>query len=625
MTNRHRIDRLAFRLHTSLRDADGLQRRCSASFHDTLRADMAEVVAQCDDAETDDVRTLDRLVIDLGDIHLATFERDLQLRVPAELARTLQAALGARMHAPSSEPPRRAAASASPSRPRTPSAAAVPGDDASAGTGERHPDAWTTWLAYLDTGSWVVPAREAGARRDAWMDSPDRCLAHLMHTRDTPSPAESSAARLALAERGLQPRARRRLLATRDASALRALFDWLIAPTQLALPAQPDWPRLMPLGALLVLQQQPLAVQERLSRALSAGGAMSAASAGHAITTTPMPPTLTTPHSPETGREARSVPDTTSAPPAHDARGTRPTRATPPVDRALTVCIEALLATSLTTPMRHLLRDGLMAGARATEPPAVLAALPAALRARLVAALGLHAPRATLHPPEARARAAESAGTIRARRTLTRSVAEPVTEPAAKPAAEAVAKPAARPSKRAAERDADTPLAVSNAGLTLLWPVLPRLFQTFGLVDAENRWAPDGPSRAVALLDWLAWGDTPPADWRLPVPRLLGGLPLWPDDSDPLDCPPLDVPQQAYADSWLSTTLTVLPGLQRLGVADVRTFFLQRPGTLADDDGRLTLTVEADATDVLLSQLPWPLTQVMLPWLTSPITLKWIA
>lgn len=36
-----------------------------------------------------------------------------------------------------------------------------------------------------------------------------------------------------------------------------------------------------------------------------------------------------------------------------------------------------------------------------------------------------------------------------------------------------------------------------------------------------------------------------------------------------------------------------------------------------------TLTIETEASDVLLRYLPWPLTQVVLPWLPSPIQVDW--
>lgn len=49
-----------------------------------------------------------------------------------------------------------------------------------------------------------------------------------------------------------------------------------------------------------------------------------------------------------------------------------------------------------------------------------------------------------------------------------------------------------------------------------------------------------------------------------------------------------------------------------------------RPGTLQQEDGRLQFSVERAAIDILLNEVPWPLTQVSLPWLSAPISVMWL-
>ncbi|KVN20663.1 hypothetical protein WT08_28150 [Burkholderia sp. MSMB1552] len=164
------------------------------------------------------------------------------------------------------------------------------------------------------------------------------------------------------------------------------------------------------------------------------------------------------------------------------------------------------------------------------------------------------------------------------------------------------------------------PWIVSNAGLVLLWPLLPKLFDTFGWLD-NGRFVEDAVRwQAHGCLDWLAWGDLELAEWRTPFTRLLCGIPR----DAPFEPQSPTPERQAELDAWLTQTFAALPTLNRCSVTDLRAFFLQRPGTLVDDE-HVTLTIEPDATDVLLHSLPWPLTQVMLPWLSARIGVNWIS
>ncbi|MFM0067272.1 contractile injection system tape measure protein [Paraburkholderia aspalathi] len=173
------------------------------------------------------------------------------------------------------------------------------------------------------------------------------------------------------------------------------------------------------------------------------------------------------------------------------------------------------------------------------------------------------------------------------------------------------------------------PWAVSNAGLVLLWPLLPNLLRTLTLTDADDRFVSDAARLdAVACLDWLAWGDERLPLWRTSLTRLLCGVPPeWPVDTRATRA---HVAAARYhgvdynrVDAWLSAVAGALPGLPRRGVDDIREQFLQRPGTLQPVSTRVELHVQADAGDTLLAGLPWPLTQVKLPWLPDTLPLQW--
>ncbi|WP_338859837.1 contractile injection system tape measure protein [Mycetohabitans rhizoxinica] len=166
------------------------------------------------------------------------------------------------------------------------------------------------------------------------------------------------------------------------------------------------------------------------------------------------------------------------------------------------------------------------------------------------------------------------------------------------------------------------PLPVANAGLVLLWPTLPRLFRTLTLTDDTGQFKDNAArQQALACLDWLAWSEPVCAEWRTPLTRMLCGV----SDAGPLEPEPLTAQLREMLDGWLAGALGSLPRLSRCSIGELRALFLQRPGTLHEIDGALMLSVSREAIDILLNEVPWPLTQVALPWLSSPLSVDWIA
>ncbi|RQR51997.1 hypothetical protein DIE19_28655 [Burkholderia sp. Bp9126] len=195
--------------------------------------------------------------------------------------------------------------------------------------------------------------------------------------------------------------------------------------------------------------------------------------------------------------------------------------------------------------------------------------------------------------------------------------------------------PARRDSRGAPARPADRihsagvtgePLAVSNAGVVMLWPLLPGLLTRLGLVERGAFVSDEARLKAVCWLDELVWGDGATAEWRTPLTKLLCGLPL-----DTLLAPwqVLQPDTVERLETWLAAVPAQLPGLQRLAVADLRSLFLQRAGELRHPPSdrfamHWMLEVERDPADVLAGQLPWPMTQVLLPWLERPLPVIWL-
>lgn len=166
------------------------------------------------------------------------------------------------------------------------------------------------------------------------------------------------------------------------------------------------------------------------------------------------------------------------------------------------------------------------------------------------------------------------------------------------------------------------PIIAFSAGLVLLWPMLPSLFSQLRLTNDGDFVDGSARLRAACWLDWLVWQDDTPAEWRLPLNKLLCGLPL------DVPCASWEVPDIETInalDLWLAPMPTMLGGaLAKCTPSDLRLLFLQRAGTLVRRETDWILQVDEDASDILLSDLPWPLEEVGLPWMESPLAIEWL-
>lgn len=163
---------------------------------------------------------------------------------------------------------------------------------------------------------------------------------------------------------------------------------------------------------------------------------------------------------------------------------------------------------------------------------------------------------------------------------------------------------------------------VDNAGLILLWPLLPGLFRRWGLLEKGQFIDADAQEQAICRLDSWLWQSRQPLEWRMVLTKVLCGWPMAQvlarndqDEGLPLAWQDLD--------ALLRDLAAQTPGLQRCDQEDIRHGFLQRTGTLSYENQRWHLQVEPDASDVLLGQLPWPVSQVSLPWLDAPVEVTW--
>jgi hypothetical protein len=164
-------------------------------------------------------------------------------------------------------------------------------------------------------------------------------------------------------------------------------------------------------------------------------------------------------------------------------------------------------------------------------------------------------------------------------------------------------------------------LHVVDAGLVIIHPFLPTLFEARGLL-VGGRFAGDAEqARAVFLVASLAAGEAVRTEPELVIPKLLCGWPL----EEPLPrTPALSADDRDETDELMAALVEQWAALGRSSPEAVRETFLTRPGRLSDSGAAWRLEIERSGTDVLVTRLPWPLSVVRLPWMARLLHVDWV-
>lgn len=616
--NKTSVGQLRLRLHSPGAYARALQQRCSVWCHGHLQGELARILAQASGPEYN-ITTIDRLVIDVGDIPLSRFESVMSTRVAACLIRELRG-----MH-----PDREAAdegglteAETADEMPaavsRGTGAQTFTASTASTASGGR-PGAsallpavrFRQLLRYLDTG--VVADARPWTRhqaRDQWLKETLQQIAAVNITAAEISP------RVALAQSVLQPRARQRLVATWSDKMLATVCSWLTVPHHLPALYPEQGGQLLVPAAIIALSGSARQLAAYVSEATAFPGQVGVHDAParqssetilhdwlEVLSQIPPSPALQVPLRAwwVEQREAFSRQPLILR---HQLRGIAG-EGQPPSSAALrrlrgTVAAERGLLPSavLQHPLRTVEGEGRLRPSAALRHPLRTAAVGRGPQ-----------PSATLRRPRRTDTGeAVSSKSLQYQKAARAGTAEQMRATGTYPDTH----------RWTADVGEDDIPGVVNAGLVLLWPLLPRLFTTAGWVK-EGQFVNDTARwQALAALDWLASGEPEPAEWRSRSGRLLCGIPGdAPDETIPLDAPTL-----ATLEDWLEEILRNVPLFARCGVNMLREWFLQRPGVM-EIQGRLT--IETATVDVLLHDLPWPLSPVVLPWLENLINVEWKA
>jgi hypothetical protein len=179
------------------------------------------------------------------------------------------------------------------------------------------------------------------------------------------------------------------------------------------------------------------------------------------------------------------------------------------------------------------------------------------------------------------------------------------------------AAPGTQDALAAAAIDLDEGIFVDCAGVVLLHPFLPALFERLGLAVDGKLLVPD---RALAVLHFLATGAATAPEYALVLPKALCGLAPGALSGAPVE---LAEEEMAQADRMLAAAIGHWGALRDASPDALRGTFLTRPGKLSMRGGDYLLQVEEQSFDVLLDHLPWSISAVRLPWMARIIWVEW--
>lgn len=166
---------------------------------------------------------------------------------------------------------------------------------------------------------------------------------------------------------------------------------------------------------------------------------------------------------------------------------------------------------------------------------------------------------------------------------------------------------------------------IANAGLVLLSPYLPRLFDKLGLLTADT----DGhakltgieaQSRTVHLVQYLVDGRLDAAEPMLVLNKILCGMAIAAPVEPSITASADDL---ALCDGLLAAAIANWPMIAGSSVDALRETFLQREGRLVQADDKWQLQVQRRSLDVLVDQIPWGFATIFHRWMVKPVIVTW--
>jgi len=194
----------------------------------------------------------------------------------------------------------------------------------------------------------------------------------------------------------------------------------------------------------------------------------------------------------------------------------------------------------------------------------------------------------------------------------------PGTKPKTKPGTK---QEASTDNKQQQTHDDAEPIYIINAGLVMLSPYLPRLFDMLGLLT-DGRFVNEAAiHKAILVSQFAVNGTDDVAEEEMMLNKILCGAEQTPVVVNEIV---LDAREKSIVEGLLQSVITHWSALGNTSVEGLRQSFLEREGRLLhNDDGGWDLLVEVRAFDMLLDRLPWGFATIKYSWMQGMLHVEW--
>ncbi|MCX2743879.1 contractile injection system tape measure protein [Mangrovivirga sp. M17] len=166
----------------------------------------------------------------------------------------------------------------------------------------------------------------------------------------------------------------------------------------------------------------------------------------------------------------------------------------------------------------------------------------------------------------------------------------------------------------------DMGLFVANAGVVILNPFISLLFENLNLLKENDFKTQRLREKGVWILFYMVNGHLDFDESQVVFLKLLCGIAI---EEELKYKPVLSKSDKAEIEIVIEHAIKYWEVLKNTGNDSFRETFLQREGLLKIHDHYLEITVEQRGADMLIGQLPWPLSLIKLPWLDRKVHVNW--
>ncbi len=161
------------------------------------------------------------------------------------------------------------------------------------------------------------------------------------------------------------------------------------------------------------------------------------------------------------------------------------------------------------------------------------------------------------------------------------------------------------------KRQVNHRISIQNAGLVLLHPFFAYLFEEFKLIKNGVFLNKKGQHKAVQLLHYLATSKSTFTENEVILNKIICGIP---HDEPVIVTKSLSSKAKKSCNELLQQTILYWDVLKNTSPKSLQKEFIQRSGTIHEENDQIILNLEKKTVDILLQRLPWGISMIKFPW-----------